>query len=288
MSIIYRDLKFPLNVLSDIHLEYLPKISTFKELLENKNIKMPEDTNDKTLILAGDIGKPNSTQYWNFIDSCSDLYNDVIVVTGNHEYYADSCVKMDSINDIIRETRKKYANVHFLLNESVTFNNIHVVGGTLWTNIPTEVKDEIRIVMNDYRYINNNKATLLTPDDVIELHKESLEFIKNEIAKNKETLIVTHHLPSIKLIHEQYKSAWHNVAFYTNLESTIMPNVKYWICGHTHKKMKEMLTDTCLGIVNPVGYKGENKEIVIEEVYTNYIEPKKEIIKEVKEEYEFY
>ena len=39
------------------------------------------------LVLLGDIGKPRSNIYRDFLTMASEAYKSVIVIMGNHEYY---------------------------------------------------------------------------------------------------------------------------------------------------------------------------------------------------------
>jgi len=108
------------HVFSDLHLEHHPDINSFKTFI-NKfpyiiyNIDI-NSLSDKILILAGDIGYPTSSNYFEFLKDCCSVYKYVIFTTGNHEYYNS---EINFINDLLEKESSKISNLHFLLNKSV-------------------------------------------------------------------------------------------------------------------------------------------------------------------------
>ena len=61
--------------ISDIHLEYLTYIPYITKTANN-------------LFLLGDIGHPDTINFQKFIKKCSELYKNVFLIYGNHEYYS--------------------------------------------------------------------------------------------------------------------------------------------------------------------------------------------------------
>jgi predicted phosphodiesterase len=246
------------QVLSDIHLEFRKNVNNISQL-----ISIPFDSKNINLLLAGDIGYPTDERFWTFIKSCSEYYRRVYFVTGNHEYYRqDDEMTMDQIDDIIKENVKKYDNVYFLHNSTIydEENDATIIGSTLWSYIPHQWLYYIESTINDYNLIYTKTWKLTAPDSV-KLYEKNVDWLKKAIkdAKGK-IIIMTHHLPTFKLVHEKYVGSVINHAFASNLEYLTNENVKYWVCGHTHNKMTADI-DTCKYVVNPFGYPSEDSKI---------------------------
>lgn len=256
-------LKSTFHIISDLHLEFRPNVKTLSDLSSILTRYIPENHKDKELIMAGDIGYPTTDHYWEFIDSCTQNYNNVFIVAGNHEYYAQNNTYAE-INDFIKERRCSYPNLHFLINESVKFDNYTIIGSTLWTDIPDDKKPYLKRSMNDYRLIMTKPNVPMTVDDSCIFHKEAVEFLKSEIdSAENDVIIISHHLPTKGLIHPKY-TAYEtlNCGFYTDLEELMNKKTKTWICGHTHTPMIHDVKTSdgaiCRTLCNPIGYPGEN------------------------------
>ena len=89
--------KILLNVVSDIHLEKYTFLNTIKKLESflNHSAERHKQTTNSTRILAlcGDIGNlhykimKNSNIQYDFFKNISPLYNHILYIPGNHEYY---------------------------------------------------------------------------------------------------------------------------------------------------------------------------------------------------------
>jgi predicted phosphodiesterase len=232
---------------SDLHLEFNENENNFEDIIK------PTADN---LILAGDIGYPSQKIYEKFIEYCSKHFKKVIVISGNHEYYGRI---MEETEKEIREITKKFSNVFYLQNECLELpNNILVIGATLWTDVPANKKADIKLGMSDYYKIYKNPKELITVEDTCEHHKTSVNYITNTIAKNldKKIIVVTHHLPSIKMIDKKFICNSYNSAFYTYLHHLITKPVVAWISGHTHVSTTTFINNVFCG-VNPKGYPKE-------------------------------
>jgi predicted MPP superfamily phosphohydrolase len=256
------------HILSDIHLEFLKSVNTIDDLIKvypnlYYNCNRIENK-EKYLILAGDIGYPTSENYHNFLKSCGDEYKEVFCVLGNHEYY-NSEIKY--IQDYVKTTFKNLENIHFLIDEELFLGSeedVVILGTTLWTNIDRYSSSLVKGSMNDYNYINVGTSRL-TIEDTNNLHNMNFKFLKEKVEKykNNKIIIITHHLPTKKLIHEKYYAYGSlNKAFYTDLEDFIITNtdsVKLWVCGHSHSSKEEKINNTQL-ILNPIGYIHEREK----------------------------
>lgn len=261
------------HILSDLHLEYHPEINSFESFIKKFPYIIEDIDNsnlyDTILILAGDIGYPTSSNYFEFLNSCCGYYKHVIFVSGNHEYYHSD---FETINNLLIKESSKISNLHFLLNNSVIIDNYKFIGTTLWTNVDKYSKEYVTTSMNDYIFIKN-KENFITVNDTNDLHKKQIEFIEKELSISNEenkyiNIVITHHLPSKELISEKYlKYGSLNKAFYTDCDYLFHKyNIKSWICGHSHSKKHVTINNTEL-ILNPFGYKNENISSKILEIF---------------------
>ncbi|AYV78749.1 MAG: metallophosphatase, partial [Edafosvirus sp.] len=125
--------------------------------------------------------------------------------------------------------------------------------------------DNAKQNINDFRqiYIKNQSEQIrrITPRNTNILHEKNVKWLNETIDKfkDKKLIIMTHHVPSLKLINEKYIDDPINCCFVTDLEYLMKDNVYYWLSGHTHTSAKEKINN-CTCIINPKGYYDENPE----------------------------
>lgn len=245
--------------------------------------------NADVLILSGDIMVASpirfesyiKKRFIDFLENCSKEYPETIFIMGNHEHYNGD---FQQTPIILRAECERY-NIRFLNNEATTIGDITFIGTTLWTDMN---KDNSGLsvyhasrMMNDFRIISNsnhpvdpskrNSCSKFTPQDSIEEHKKSLQYIESVVKDqpNKKFIVVGHHAPSFLSIHEKYKddSLNMNGFFVSDLSEFILnyPQIKLWTHGHTHHPFDYMIGETRV-VCNPRGY-------VYRERQSNDIEP---------------
>jgi len=228
--------------ISDLHLEFEDR---GLELLE----KCPEAD---ILVLPGDVGNATTClkDIKNFLIAAKEKYSDVIFVAGNHEFYGsnyDRIKVIDNLRKISEETK-----THFLHRESKIVQNIEFIGTTLWSLI-----DKIAYSsMNDSR-----QGVFRSQTEYVIEFVDDYRFLQKSLQTNGSypRVVITHHLPSSRLIHKRFWDHPANSGFYTNiLDDLNMHGVNYWFCGHTHEYADYKYGDSKL-IVNPVGYPEEHK-----------------------------
>lgn len=233
---------------SDIHLEFQ----------EKNGFKLVEEEAD-VLILAGDIfvyeRYMKSARHHkivnDFFSKCNELYKNVIYVLGNHEYYSGEF--FDVLPGIKEITQGK---AHVLNDECITIDGVKFIGSTLWTDVNNcnpLTCISLKQAMSDFRVIRYDN-TIFKPEDSYKLHTEAMNFLNREV--NQDCIVVTHHAPSIKSVHQMYsKDKEMNHGFYTNLEDFIVsrPEIKYWIHGHMHNNSDYFVGNTRV-MCNPIGY----------------------------------
>lgn len=240
------------HLVSDIHLELYPK---------HKDVICKEIVKDKILLLAGDIGNPSSNIYKSFITDMSNKYEQVFITTGNHEYYQkyekkDDINKyyrydMKQIDEMITNFTRELPNVHYLQRQNYVHDGIRYLGCTLWSLCNDSTLDKY---MNDYEYIKD-----FTVEKSNMLFIENVEWLRTELNKESDeyyaTVVLTHHLPSLKLIHKKYKDSPLNMFFASDLDE-LVSKADVWVCGHSHTS-NYIKIGKCKCYMNPVGYSNE-------------------------------
>ena len=223
-----------LHILSDIHLEF-------------SDMPIPEVDADVTIV-AGDLHTGISGLWW-----ARKLGRPVVYIPGNHEFYG---YDMDKIRDAFRQQKSSIT----LDNEVAVLNGVSFLGCTLWTdfnyhNDPIFDMIHAKRNMNDFKFIKY-QSFRLKPEDTIELHKESLSYMRTQ----QPDVIITHHLPSSKSVSARYGKDTLTSAFASNLDNIVAESdAKLWIHGHTHSSHDYTIGNTRV-ICNPRGYPPFNQQ----------------------------
>lgn len=193
---------------SDLHLERCHRLPLIVQTADH-------------LILAGDIGHPQTEIYHEFMERCAKQYENVFMVYGNHEWD--------------RGSPRSFlpANVHLLENSRFTLveNRLSLLGATLWT--PTV-----------------RKADNASSVRFFETQLQALEDPAHQV------ICISHHLPSYGLIAPQYQKRKGVHSRFANhldflLKASYAP--RYWICGHSHSIVSKTIGRThCL--INTYGH----------------------------------
>jgi predicted phosphodiesterase len=235
-----------IRILSDIHLELATNPTKYMKQF------IPSTYNHEysdILILAGDIGNPTSKIYKLFLTEVSKYYAKVFVITGNHEYYQSSHKNYDK--RIGKSFGRRLISIESIDNmiELITSSllNVRFLGCTLWSTSDSTLTKYI----NDYEYITDMTATKCN-----ELNSYDINWLHNQLIMKgddyDQTIVITHHLPSYKLIDDIYKNHPLNTFFANHLDH-LVEKADIWICGHSHKA-KHITIGTCECYLNPVGY----------------------------------
>lgn len=211
-----------IQVCSDLHLEY--------DDIKQQNFSDIIKPNAEILVLAGDIGNPSDKIYKDFINYCSKLFINILIISGNHEYYYHS---IDETNNIIENICNLYNNVHYLNNKIFKYEKIVFIGTTLWSQIPEIFYDLYKL--KDYSKIKNFSPYLAN-----EYFNINLQFIKESLQKYQNCIIITHHAPSYKCIPNEFRNDSINCCFASHLDYLFdNNNLIGWIYGHVHNNYIE-------------------------------------------------
>lgn len=228
-----------LAYISDIHLEvWKPK---HKAIFKYGPNAKPEKIGG--LLLAGDIGNPFHKNYKDFLQQCSQQFPNVFFISGNHEYHQKKGVDAnEKIKEVVYEIERKTGkdNLYYLDNSKILINNYHLLlGTTLWC--PHRNKAEYNFSVD---WLEWQLHTIINPSEVDEHH----------LIKPKYVTVMSHYLPTKKLISEDYLRRFKNHKnFYSDLDRLIDRPVTHWICGHSHSVMTMDINGVFMGM-NTFGY----------------------------------
>ena len=256
-------MKFSIQYVSDIHLEHHDKYNE-GQITPHMFVK----PSAPYLALCGDIGIPELKAYETFLQWCSNNWEKVFLVAGNHEYYTYRCPTKNDMQfkkQKIRDLVTKYPNLYFLDCDSHYLQeyNVRILGCTFWSDMSGLDEKYILQGMNDSKQIYLSGAKPALPRDFTAIHCSEKEWIQKEIESarkaNESVFILTHYLPSYKLIAEKYKDNPLNLCFASHCEDLLKAPVKGWLCGHSHTGVTIQIQDVLCSL-NPYGYTGERVE----------------------------
>lgn len=206
------------------------------------------------IVLAGDIWKKNQGIYW-----AREMWpkHEIVYVTGNHEFYGARRKDVMAMHRIAAEE----TGVHFLENDEVIIGGTRFLGCTLWTdfnlygeNNKYQCMRDAQRGLNDFRAIHEGDAHF-SPMDSVVLHEASVAWLEGKLKRETysgKTIVVTHHLPSMRSVADRYIDDALSSCFASNLEH-LLGFSNMWIHGHTHDSFDYEVKGTRV-ICNPRGY----------------------------------
>jgi hypothetical protein len=254
---------------SDLHLE-------FRDNFVGPTLLKPVAP---VLALAGDIGSPYRREYRDFLAYCSQNWDAVFLVAGNHEFYnrLPMCRPhtVEQTLTRIREMTHEFQNVRFLERERADYAGVAFLGCTLWTN--TRVNPALaQQAMTDYRAITEDGVRTITPAEVTAWHNRDRAWLADALhacaTTCKPAVVITHHLPSYEFVASRYNSSPLNFCFASRCDDLLCPPVRTWIAGHTHAGIHRHWTfgdEVVHGCVNPGGYPNEAGTAYCREIFVD-------------------
>jgi len=261
-----------IDLINDVHLEF----GTYR----------PSNPNgSRVLVISGDVipiarlkNDKKKDEYRKFFERCSDLYEEVVYVYGNHEFYGSD---IHLAREEAKERLTYLKNIRILDNEAFRLDDVVFLGGTMWTDCNRE--DPMTMMslshsMNDFNLIKNRlndsytygPKGLFTPTDSVREHKEFKLFLSRALYEycEEKCVVVTHHSPTWMSVPDDYRyDREMNGGYVSALEEFISfrPQIKVWTYGHTHEPKKMRIGDTVL-MNNARGYVGHER-------YSDDVEP---------------
>lgn len=229
---------------SDLHLEFPEN----RKFLTRNSLNPVGDI----LVLAGDIVTFSDLEKARgFIDFVCDNYSTVYWVPGNHEYYGSDIANRPSpLNEKVRD------NFFLVNNTSVILESVTLVFSTLWSRISPDLEWDIQRSISDFSAIKYRGAKL-TAGKFSFLHEECLGFLKSALCKrgDEQTIVVTHHVPTLMNYPKHYKNSPLTEAFAVELFDFIMDTgANYWIYGHHHVNVPGFSIGKTMMVTNQLGY----------------------------------
>lgn len=245
------------RVMSDLHLNW-----------SQLEIPSLDDDENTVLLLPGDICEVvrGKDTYKEFFENAALQFKMVLYTFGNHEYYGDSYLKA---KDHFLRQCGHIDNLKILDLDTVEFDDVAVIGCTLWTDMnkgdPLLIEDA-KFHMNDYNEIRmGNWQTpymrRLMPHDTMTDHYAMKHWIFEELYRVKQkglkTVVMTHHHPSFMSVPERFKTGSMselNGCYCSEMFNDVeQSGPDLWVCGHIHDRIDYMIGNTRV-VCNPRGY----------------------------------
>lgn len=201
-------------------------------------------------VVAGDIGDGRfPDQYLKLFQRLRDVYDNVVVITGNHDYYKST---IERTHNSILLAASQVPNVHFLNRSSVTIDDRTFYGGTMWYRF-REDNYRYENYMNDTAYIQDLNKWVYQENELFTLHLEG--------RLTKDDVVVTHHLPHYLSVDDMYKRSESNRFFVCNMDKLIRDRQpRLWLHGHTHTDAHYWVKKTEI-VCHPRGYPRERQRV---------------------------
>jgi len=224
-----------IQVLSDLHLEFHPDQG-------DAFVAELDPTDVDVLVVAGDLTIDKFL--FNTLVQLSDLFPQVLMVCGNHEYYKSN---RGRVHRKLEKAQARLSNFHWLHETAVTIDGQRFIGTTLWfSEDPLSVTYEHRL--NDFLVIQGFRQW------VYEANGKAVRWLQRTIEATD--VVVTHHVPAFKGQGSRWKGSELSRFYVTDLTKEIEHlQPKLWCYGHTHDSQDFHIGATRL-VCNPFGYKG--------------------------------
>lgn len=242
-----------IQYMSDLHLEFPQN----QEYVEDTGMPVTGDI----LLLAGDItylqGSFSGFAAL-FLREVSRRYRQVLLVPGNHEYYAGGDIRKDGDSWELLP----YPNVGYYHNRVVRIDDTDFILSTLWSRISEAGERAVWGSLNDFRRIECD-GVLLRPKEYNEEHDRCLRFIREAVVQSDapHVVVVTHHAPSLHTVAPEHLTSPMRTAFATDLDTFIADSrIDYWVYGHSHTNIDCQVGQTKI-VCNQLGYVSHHEDM---------------------------
>ena len=245
---------------SDLHIDNYPSNTPFSTFLT---------PTAPVLILAGDICSAWNPLYKECIEWCSKYWKLIIIISGNHEYYCNDgkIHTLEQTDNQIRDICNQTKNTIFLQSgQSFLYKSVRFIGATLWSDIDPSIWDEVEEKKGDFHmtYVKSqNRIRKTHPSDIsalYALHKARISTGLTLHNPNEKIVVITHHIPTTKLLESRYKTHPWNSCYASNTEELFGFPIVGWICGHAHRSTRLQTPQGTMLFMNARGYNTEKEQ----------------------------
>jgi predicted phosphodiesterase len=243
-----------IQIFSDLHVD----------VRQPKAIEVSLDVD--AVVVAGDVCE-GAERAFAYLRQIVPMQIPIIMTLGNHEFYG-RCWREEVAQ--ARNVAPLYG-VHLLENDEVILGGgrLRLLGCTLWTDYRLYGEGYVPLAMhaaadglNDHKRITWTKQPWqrFRPQEALGLHKRSRGFIETALAKPfaGATVVVTHHAPHPRSVHQKFKDDLLSTAFVSDLTAVIEAGQpQLWVHGHVHDAFDYQVGATRV-LCNPNGYGNEN------------------------------
>jgi len=212
------------QIASDLHIEFEP--------MDQIDVNEYVTRVAPILVLAGDVGslyRPKQLEW--FLKGVSIIFDRVLYIPGNHEYYIRDKIKplpIHKLNKRLYNIGNRIPNLTILNRSHIIIGDVCFAGAVLWTEPLEQIPKRI---VRIYRFGTK---------EFHQSHINDLQFIKAGaeycMRENLKYVIVTHYPPSPKvLLNEKFRKPKY-VNIYVNYLDSLIESMKwnYWVAGHVH------------------------------------------------------
>lgn len=235
---------------SDLHLEFAEN----RKWLE---AHLPVGVGD-VLVLAGDIIPLGMLpQLKGLLQRMTEGFGHVYWLPGNHEFYREDIAQWATPLD-----REVLLNLRLVNNVAVTHGSVRLLLTTLWARIAQMNEWALKRNVSDFHLIRHGDGLLL-PAQFTRLHEEALVWLQGQLAQPwaGQTVVATHHVPTLMHYPEEYRGSDLNDAFAVELHDLIADSgADAWIYGHHHRNVAEFTIGRTRMLTNQLGYVGHGEE----------------------------
>jgi Icc-related predicted phosphoesterase len=232
-----------IQVLSDLHTEDYEHPVDF---LTGGQVQFP---GADVLALCGDIvavdcqGADEVRRVFEFL---SRQARQVLFVAGNHEYWGTPIKpgNAERTERVLRSCIDTLPNMRYLNNDEAFIGGVHFVGGTMW--FPHDPLNQLY----EKHWADFENISRLS-EWAYEYNRAFVEFVNKA---TPETVVLTHHLPSLRSVALQFQSSRSSRFFLGDVDRIIIERKpRLWLHGHTHHSLDYQCEQTRV-ICNPFGY----------------------------------
>lgn len=210
-----------MKFIGDVHLEHGP-------------FDIDDSVDDLKLVLAGDVCPLAMEDLWvPWIQRVSKQFEQILWVTGNHEYYGSE----KEMDELLSDAQRKVPdNVVLTDLGTYTLGSVDIACATLWSFEPDPTLCKY---LGDFKHIKG-----LTLELYNELHAVHSEFIIEQDVD----MVVTHHAPirSALVVQPEHRNSPLNGYFMSNTLQRVRRPPRVWLFGHTHHTSCQRIGRTML------------------------------------------